>query len=291
MNKFKAWLRGLAPLQAGIFYMAVAFCLYLIIIHNPFLGYSTYESFINLYTRKPLERPEILSDIDELKVLLIWILGTICVTTFFIWLTGIRNQKPTAQDTSSESPRSNQQSVQKPEKFDIAHEQPKLQPNKIPVKKINHCRGKKLLLGWWLAFCVTVVVNARLDILYGRYVSIHLSLAQNAPSYITISALSPTFLQCLSYMGAFQKAHYLRLRDNGYSEDEAIEKSEIKEFEGLVWGLAQGFAFYLPLIFFRKNRSADRSLITEANPSERSGIISTQNQNEQAQDSKEKESD
>jgi hypothetical protein len=192
----------------------------------------------------------------------IWLFGTIGITVFFIWLTGIRNQKHAVQDTSSESTRSNKKAAQSLSKVDIAHEHPKLKPSKKSTKpRINNCRAKKWLLGLGLAFCVSVAVNTRLDFLYGRYVAIDLSLVQKTPRYIFFTALSPTFTLCLSYPVEFRQLNYSRFMKKGYAEREAIEKST--GFEGLLWGLAQSLAFYLPFILFPKTRSSDGCKDTE----------------------------
>lgn len=89
--KFKVWLRSLSPLQAGIFYASVAWCLYLTIIHNPVLGYSIHRDFLDWYSWGALNGPDFLGDIDELKIYALWIFLSIVATVLFIWLTGIRS--------------------------------------------------------------------------------------------------------------------------------------------------------------------------------------------------------
>lgn len=93
LQKFKRWLRRISPPQAAIFYMWTAFCMYVVILHNPTGGY--YGDWWNPWdwsSKNDLPAPDLLRGIGDFSNLIIIIGIASTLAAFGIWLTGIRAQ-------------------------------------------------------------------------------------------------------------------------------------------------------------------------------------------------------
>ena len=119
----------------------------------------------------------------------------------------------------------------------------------LQVEQASKPKSRKLrriAIGLLLSFLVTLCADARKEIISGRSFPTIEEIAYSIPYFAVVTAISPSFIPCLSYSEMFYQARRATIP---YGQDLAPGVASSASFEGVIWGGLQGIVFYIPFFF------------------------------------------